>query len=87
MNRTFIFTLSKDFKESISPHDFIQTVALRMFSVIFFKGDTESEEEVEVSKFIEMQNYITNLLEEKTPEIMEDGSLVFQFDIDDALFI
>ena len=87
MNRTFIFALSKDFKESISPHDFIQTIVLRIMSVIFFKGNTESEEEVGISKFIEIQDYITNLIEEKPPEIMEDGRLILQFDIDDALFI
>jgi hypothetical protein len=87
MNRTFIFALPKDFKEFISPDDFIKMITLRIVSVIFFKGDTESEEEMEISKFIKIQDYIANLIDKKPPEIMKNGSLLLQFNIVDTLFI
>ena len=62
MNRTFIFNLPKDFRETMPLEEFILFATLRAASVIFYDGDEASEQEVEVKKIAEIQDFISKAI-------------------------
>jgi hypothetical protein len=87
MNRTFIFNLPKDFKETMPLGEFILFATLRVASVIFYDGNESSDEEIEVEKITEIQDFISKAILSKGASIMEDDSFRIAFDIEDSLFI